>query len=145
MFKKEKETKELTELCDFITSTRPPEAHLVKNGKRYDEAMDAIQAICKFAIDSNPKGTTISTNQDVLTGPALEVEIISNLTVFKDMEKFCAALSKADTFEVCSLTDGRYSMGISFEDAYDLAPPENSPFPTYEKHYGEKVTVKKFK
>ncbi len=121
---KQENFEDIDKFLDWYKSKRPETVYLVKNKARYAEVMQAVRTIYNFAHDSNPEGTTISMpTPDELTGTSLCVEIVSNLVVFEDMQKFCAALSKADSYETTSRTDGKFLIGIVFEDVYDLAPP----------------------
>jgi hypothetical protein len=114
----------LDDFLDWFKSMRPETIYLVKDKRRYAEVMDAIRTIYDFAHASNPDGTVLTTPApDQLIGDKICIEIISNLVVFEDMKKLCAALSKASNFEIVARTDGKASIGIVFEDVYDFAPP----------------------
>ena len=115
---------DIDEFLEWYLSKRPETVFLVKNKARYAEVMAAVRTIYNFAHASNPEGTILSKpSPDELTGTSLVIEIVSNLVVFDDMQKFCAALSKADNFEVHARTDGKALIGIVFEDVWQLAPP----------------------
>lgn len=113
--------KDIGKFMARIKSIRPDN---IKNERRYEEVLDSIIHICASALKSNPDRTTLSHKPDELFGTSLCLEIITNLVVFEDMKGFCAALSKADNFEVCAMTEGKVSIGIVFEDVFDLAPPK---------------------
>ena len=115
---------DIDKFLDWFRSTRPETIYLVKNKARYAEVMGAIRTIYDFAYESNPDGTILTApTPDPLIGDKICVEIISNLVVFEDMKKFCAALSKASNFEVCARTDGKALIGIVFDDVYDIPNP----------------------
>lgn len=107
----------------WYRSKRPETIYVVKNKERCAEVMDALRTISELALNSNLEGTEISTDPDELLGTSLCVEIVTNLVVFEEMQRFSAALSKADTFEVYARTDGRVGIGITFEDVYEIAKP----------------------
>ena len=121
---KQEQFTDVDNFLEWYMSKRPETVYLVKNKARYAEAIAAIRTIYDFAHTSNPTGTIISKpSPDDLTGTSLVIEIISNLVVFEDMKRFCAALSKTDNFEIHARTDGNALIGIVFEDVWDLAPP----------------------
>jgi len=119
--------KDIGKFMERIKSIRPDN---IKNESRYEEVLDSIIHICATAFKSNPDRTTVSHKPDDLFGTSLCLEIITNVVVFEDMKELCAALSKVHpgTFEICAMADdgvpnGKVSIGIVFEDVYDLAPP----------------------
>jgi len=114
--------KDTDKFLEWYKSKRPETIYLIKNKQRYDEAMAAVSDICKYSLKSNPEETRITANPDELLGTSICVEIISTLIVFEDIENFCAALSKANNFEVCARVDGKFLLGIVFEDVYEIAP-----------------------
>ena len=116
---------DIEQFIDWYISKRPATIYLVKNKARYAEVMDAIRTICGFATDGlNKDGTTFSMpHPDPLLGTSLILEITCDLLVFEDTQKFCAALSKADNFEVRTTNKGKVFIGIVFQDVYDLASP----------------------
>ncbi|MCL2255841.1 MAG: hypothetical protein FWC11_03165 [Firmicutes bacterium] len=137
--------KNTKEFWKWFDSIRTSESYHIINKKRFDNAISAINTIFALISESNPNRTAISLKQDDLLGTALDIEIITDVAIIDDLETFCNALRKADVYETCSLTNGKHSIGISFEDVFDFAPPTNSPFPEYEKGHGEPVLVKKLK
>lgn len=111
----------LDELLACYKKHMPKTAYLMKNPDRYSEVEKAVKAISDFAlaIDSNAQ---VEAKPDELTGSSLCLEITTDLIVVDEIDKFCSAISKADTFEVCPLTNGKIFFGLTFEDAWIPAP-----------------------
>ncbi len=104
-------------LLDAYMRLMPSTAYLKKNPDRYCEVEQAIKEIAQLATDcdSNAK---IEIKPDELTGSSLCLTVVSSLIVIDEIDKFCTALAKADSFEVCPRTDGTISLGICFENAW---------------------------
>jgi hypothetical protein len=120
---KKQEFKEVDKFLDWFKENRPATVYLVKNKKRYDEVMKAVEDITTFAVESNPKGTKIVVDPDELTGMSICFEIISNIVVFEDMKKFCEAAMKASNMDIHSRTDDKVSISFVFPNVFEPALP----------------------
>lgn len=111
----------LDELLAFYKKHMPKTAYLMKNPARYHEVEKAVEEISDFvlSIDSNAK---VEAKPDNLTGSSLCFEITTDLIVVDEIDKFCVALSKADTFEASPLTNGKIFFALTFEDTWIPAP-----------------------
>lgn len=111
----------LDELLAFYKKHIPKTAYLMKNPNRYPEVEKAVKEIKDFAlaIDSTAK---IEAKPDDLTRSSLCLEITTDLIVIDEIDKFCSALSKADTFEASPLTNGKIFFALTFEDTWIPAP-----------------------
>lgn len=111
-------------LIDLYKKYMPETVYLIENPSRYSEAEKAVEIISDLAlaIDSTAK---IEAKPDDLTGTSLCLEIITDLIVIDELDKFCSALKKADTFEVSPLTNGKIFFGLTFENTWIPAPPYN--------------------
>ena len=110
-------------LLDYYVEHMPKTVYLMKNPDRYPVVEKAVREIAEMAqvCDSDAK---IEIEPDELTGSSLCLTITSNLFVIDEIDKFCAALKEADTFEACPLTNGNVSISMTFEDAWIPAPPK---------------------
>lgn len=111
----------LDELLAFYKKYIPQTVYLMKNPNRYPEVEKAVKEISDFAlaIDSTAK---VKSKPDDLTGSSLCLEITTDLIVVDEIDKFCSALSKADTFEASPLTNGKIFFALTFEDTWIPAP-----------------------
>lgn len=121
---KKNEFFEVDKLVDYLKRYMPETAVLVKNKGRYEEIMQAIEEISSFAWAISPDAS-ISVAPDELTGSFMTMDIVTDLIVIDQIDKFCAAIKKADNFEVCARTDGKLSFSVVFHDAFVPAPPRD--------------------
>ena len=121
---KKNEFFEVDKLIDYLKRYMPETAVLVKNKGRYEEIMQAIEEISSFAWAISPDAS-ISVAPDELTGSFMTMDIVTDLIVIDQIDKFCAAIKKADNFEVCARTDGKLSFSVVFHDAFVPAPPRD--------------------
>lgn len=115
----------LDQLLETYKALMPKTVYLVKNKKRYDEAVKAICEIASDAVaaDSDAK---VKISPDPLTGSSLCLEVTTSLIIVDFLDKFCEALKKADNFEVYPRTDGLLNFNVVFENAFVAAPPLGS-------------------
>lgn len=121
---KKNEFYQVDQLVDYLKRYMPKTAVLVKNKGRYEEIMQAIEEISSFAWAISPDAS-ISVAPDELTGSFMTMDIVTDLIVIDQIDKFCAAIKKANNFEVCARTDGKLSFSVVFHDAFVPAPPRN--------------------
>ncbi|MDE7082558.1 MAG: hypothetical protein K2O89_02485 [Clostridia bacterium] len=115
----------LDQLLETYKALMPKTVYLVKNKKRYDEA---IKAICEIASDavSADSEAKVKISPDPLTGSSLCLEVTTSLIIVDFLDKFCVALKKADNFEVYPRTDGLLNFNVVFENAFVAAPTHGS-------------------
>lgn len=101
----------------------PKTVYLVKNQARYSIIEKAVREIADMALlyDSSAK---IEIKPDELTGTTLCLFITSSLFVIEQIDKFCASLKVANTFEVCALKSGDISISLTFQNAWEAAQPK---------------------
>ena len=111
-------------LLETYKSLMPKTVYLVKNKRRYDEAVKAIAEItsCVKQIDND---AMVKVSKDPLTGTSLCLEIRASFVTVYLIDKFCSALKKANNFEVYPRTDGHIGFDIAFNDAFVPAPPHS--------------------
>ncbi len=115
----------LDQLLETYKALMPKTVYLVKNKKRYDEAVKAICEIASCAVEVG-SDSKVKIFPDPLTGSSLCLEVTTSLIVVDLLDKFCSALKKANNFEVYPRTDGLLNFNVVFEDAFVAAPPFGS-------------------
>lgn len=110
------------QLTEVYKALMPKTVYLIKNKSRYDEAVKAICEIASCAVEAD-RDAKVKVCPDALTGSSLCLEITASLIVVDLLDKFCAALKKANNFEVYPKTDGLLNFNVIFEDAFVAAPP----------------------
>lgn len=101
----------------------PETTYLAKSKERYDEVKQAIQDIADFAWASD-NDAKINVIPDGITGTSIGLEIITDFFVVDCLDKFCDALKKGDTFEICPRTDGKFYVNITFECVFEIINAE---------------------
>ena len=120
--KEEYSVKSIEDLLDYYVAHMPKSVYLMKNKDRYPIIEKAVKEIGDMALLCD-KDAKIDIHPDALTGCTLCMDITTDLFVIDYIDKFCAALKEASTFEACPLTDGRLSVSMTFKDAWVPAPP----------------------
>ncbi len=113
----------MKDLIKILQEKMPETTYLAKNKERYNEVKQAIQDIADFAWASDPTAK-INVSPDGITGTSIGLEIITDLFIVDCLDKFCDALRKGDTFEVCPRTDGSVYVNITFEDVFEIINAE---------------------
>lgn len=113
------------QLLETYKSLMPKTVYLVKNKQRYDEVVKSICEITSCAVFAD-RSAKVKISPDPLTGSSLCLEVTASLIVVDLLDKFCAALKKANNFEVLPRTDGLIEFNVVFEDAFVPAPPHGS-------------------
>ena len=116
---------EVDNLLEWYKKLMPKTVYLVKNKKRYDEAVKAICEIASCAVDAD-SDAKVKVSLDPLAGSSLCLEVTTSLIIVDLLDKFCAALKKANNIEVYARTDGLINFNVVFEDAFVAAPPFSS-------------------
>ncbi len=118
-----KKRDKIDELLDYYVEHMPSTVYLEKNKDRYPIVEKAVREISEMALlyDSSAK---IEIRPDELTGTTLCLYITSCLFVIEEIDKFCASLKVANTFEACALTTGDISVSLTFQDAWVPIPPK---------------------
>lgn len=114
--------KNIDDLLNFYIEHMPSTVYLIKNKDRYPVIEKAVREIADMALlcDQDAK---IEIVPDELTGCTLCLRIKADLFVVDYIDKFCAALKEANTFEACANTDGTVSVSMTFQNAWIPAPP----------------------
>lgn len=112
----------LDKFVEYLEEIIPDTTYLTKNKKRYDEVKEAIQQIADFAWGVD-ESADIDVKPDEITGTCMLMTIRTNIFIVDEMDKFCKALQKADTIDAAALDDGRISLGLTFENVFELLPP----------------------
>ena len=107
---------------EWYKSARPETVYLIKDEAHHAGVMEAVRVLCNTVMKSNPD-TIIEVSPDPLIGTRILVEIITENFVWKDMMLHHEIFSQVDSYEVCARTDGKFMYGITFKNAYELAPP----------------------
>ena len=118
--------KSIDELLNYYEGLMPKKAYLMVNKERYPIIVKAVKEICDMASLCD-KEAKVDIHPDPLTGTTLCLDITTNLFVIDYIDKFCAALKEATTFEACPLTNGMLSVSMTFQKAWVPAPPYGSP------------------
>lgn len=104
----------------------PKTVCLMKNKGRYEEITRAMNDIKAF-IETIESSATFKISKDELVGTSIALEATCTLISMSEVDKFCAAIKKADTIDITPKTDGNLSVTFGFKDAYVPAPPCGSP------------------
>lgn len=113
----------IDELLEYYVKHMPKMSYLMKNKERYEVIEKSVREISEIALEADKKAK-IKIFPDDLTGCTLCMEITASLFVVDKIDKFCTTLKVADTFEVCSLTNGDVSASLTYKDAWMPAPPK---------------------
>lgn len=109
-------------LLDKYVELMPETVYLMRNGKRYDEIVGAMDKIQKF-IESVEPDAEFKISKDELVGTSIALEVTCTLLSFTEVEQFCAVAQKADSIDIMPMTDGNLSVVFGFNDAYIPVPP----------------------
>lgn len=88
----------LDQLLETYKALMPKTVYLVKNKKRYDEAVKAICEIASCAVDAD-SDAKVKVSLDPLAGSSLCLEVTTSLIIVDLLDKFCAALKKQTTLK----------------------------------------------
>lgn len=114
--------KNIDDLLNYYAEHMPETVYLMKNKDRYPAIEKAAKEIAEMA-QACDEDADIKIYPDELTGTTLCLDITSTLFTIDCLDKFCKALKMATTFEACPLTNGKLSVGITFQNAWVPAPP----------------------
>lgn len=113
---------EIDKLISFYEEHMPKTVYLQRNGKRYDEIVEAMRSIQDF-IATIEDSATYKVSKDELIGTSLSLDVVCTLLSLTEVDQFCDAIKKADSIDITPLTDGSLSIIFGFNDAYIPAPP----------------------
>ena len=99
----------------------PPTVYLVRNGERYQQVIDAMQAIQRF-ISSVEEDARFEIVKEELIGTTLSLEVKCSVLCMTEVDKFCSAIKKADSIDIVPLSNGTLEVIFSFKNAYTTAP-----------------------
>ena len=106
-------------LCGIINWVKSQPICMEKNYPRFDQAIATISDLLGFLFerDENPE---VIISKDPLLGTALDLEIKTDCITVTDIARLCEILKTADSLDLNASTDGRISLGISFDDAFKI-------------------------
>lgn len=113
----------MQDLIKILQEKMPEITYLAKNKKRYNEVKQAIQDIADFAWSCDPDAK-INVEPAGITGTSVSLEVITDLFIIDCIDKFCDALKKGNSFEVCPRTDEKFYINVTFEKVFEIIDAE---------------------
>ena len=111
-------------LIKKINKLRPKEIYLVKNEKRFNEAIQTINEFVKL-MKSNDNEFTYTIELDKLLGLSLVFNVVTDFLGIINVREFSNLLNIANSFDIMAHTNGKFSIGFAFDNVYLPAPPYN--------------------
>lgn len=124
MDEKEKQMlKDIDAVCDFIKAHKPEQSVFVKNKKRYEEVMNAIEELANIAFASDETAKVFIGN-DELVGNDIVMDIECSLLSTVEIDRFLSAIKTAYSIDIVPLTNGNIRITIGFAGAWKIYFPE---------------------
>ncbi len=112
----------VTRLLHLLDAHLPETVYLMKNGNRYNEAMNDLLALQTYLLRSDREARCRVTTDELL-GTMLVLEAECPLLALGESKEFCALLARADCLDVLPTERGTLCFSIGYRDAFRPAPP----------------------